>query len=670
MDNNNIENNAVVNDTANNNTANNNGNNNGGINIASLSDEELFTKVTDTYGDKPLSWLVKNRNLIAAELMDKINQYIDNINHGLPSKMKRAYVRGTMPVTCAAKLILASGDVRLVRMSTSTADGVMAVVRDYDSFGNFTGIWLMDREGKEHGALYNLVRSIMGTEARRSAIEQCRDVIIAELKKGKIYPEGWSKDLIVFFDGVWNGKTREFTYFTDPDYEQKYGQYTFLSKMDTSWNPLAQQKSYFPVLEFIRSTMPDGELGDLQYQAMLHTIQFLMRRYPGAEGWIVEYINDLKRAKGHGGKSTLIQLILGIIEHTIADVAYASRIDQKELGNSNGAKVAVIPVDKWDKQFALSGIIGAWAILSDDASDVAIEDGVFKKVARGLALDVDRKYMDGATYIAHLTAFILMNGMLKFKDKKDSMFSHQLPYSMDKEFTKENGTIDTKIKSQYIGEEETWEYLAHYAATQVEWLDDYPDEMVEAMHGAIDQMKRQNIPTYRMLDDIMPLLKGVARIPLECIYDLTYGWRSINGVTYSVDLNKFEEDVAQWISEHQDEWAIDDKKYDRLSTKYKLEMVPKGAPKTAYTHASELDLLAKYKVPAVLRYGQPTKEYGERPTIQVLHETHWHASGGTTQTCTVTGLFNESVLKGKKFKTMIVNLQRVQDHNELFDDEN
>ena len=58
-------------------------------------------------------------------------------------------------------------------------------------------------------------------------------------------------------------------------------------------------------------------------------------------------------------------------------------------------------------------------------------------------------------------------------DKTDAMYKHQKVFTTDRVFDPENGTGDPNIKAKYICEEETWEYLVYYIATEVEWLEDY-----------------------------------------------------------------------------------------------------------------------------------------------------------------------------------------------------
>ena len=623
---------------------------------------ELYDAVTESYiqGNQHMNtyYLRQHSYEVAGDLMGEIITNIDAHNAANPGakfdKPKK------LPVTSAAKLLLASGDIRIVRTGKTIGGGKQVVIRGYNKDGTITGIWLMDVESKKQpGVLRGLVRSVMSLEASETDVDRCRTALLEMLEEtGAIAEEGWNKDFIVFFNGIWNGKKREFTYFTDPDYLEKYDKYTFLSKMDTSWNPNVQQKDYFPVLDFIRSVMPEGEMGDVQYKAMLHTIQFTLRRYSGKEGHLVELVNDAQRAAGHGGKTTLMLLILGMIEHACSP-AYAERSDPKDLGRNNGSKVAVVPIDKWSDPFYLANVIGAWVIQSDDAKDVALDEDAAKVIARCQELLINRKHESMLSYMPHFVAWIALNGVLKYKNKKDSTFTHQLLYAMDKTFTLENGNVDTNIKNKYIAEEETWEWLAHYIATEVPWEEDYPDEIVMAMKGNVDHMKRQNIPTYRCLDDVMEGLRMAAIVPVKCIFDLSYGWREDTGVDLVIDENRFADDVAQWVKDHPDDWEIYPVRNDRLHSTKEFE-VKKFGKNSPIEKVSEIELLTCFAHPAVIQYGAPTKDGGKRQSILVKHDF----SGNH-----VFGMFDYAALKNRKFSMMLVNKKRVMCYEELWESE-
>ena len=623
---------------------------------------ELYDAVTESYiqGNQHMNtyYLRQHSYEVAGDLMGEIITNIDAHNAANPGakfdKPKK------LPVTCAAKLLLASGDIRIVRTGKTIGGGKQVVIRGYNKDGTITGIWLMDVESKKQpGVLRGLVRSVMSLEASETDVDRCRTALLEMLEEtGAIAEEGWNKDFIVFFNGIWNGKKREFTYFTAPDYLEKYDKYTFLSKMDTSWNPNVQQKDYFPVLDFIRSVMPEGEMGDVQYKAMLHTIQFTLRRYSGKEGHLVELVNDAQRAAGHGGKTTLMLLILGMIEHACSP-AYAERSDPKDLGRNNGSKVAVVPIDKWSDPFYLANVIGAWVIQSDDAKDVALDEDAAKVIARCQELLINRKHESMLSYMPHFVAWIALNGVLKYKNKKDSTFTHQLLYAMDKTFTLENGNVDTNIKNKYIAEEETWEWLAHYIATEVPWEEDYPDEIVMAMKGNVDHMKRQNIPTYRCLDDVMEGLRMAAIVPVKCIFDLSYGWREDTGVDLVIDENRFADDVAQWVKDHPDDWEIYPVRNDRLHSTKEFE-VKKFGKNSPIEKVSEIELLTCFAHPAVIQYGAPTKDGGKRQSILVKHDF----SGNH-----VFGMFDYAALKNRKFSMMLVNKKRVMCYEELWESE-
>ena len=186
---------------------------------------ELYDAVTESYiqGNQHMNtyYLRQHSYEVAGDLMGEIITNIDAHNAANPGakfdKPKK------LPVTCAAKLLLASGDIRIVRTGKTIGGGKQVVIRGYNKDGTITGIWLMDVESKKQpGVLRGLVRSVMSLEASDTDVDRCRTALLEMLEEtGAIAPEGWNKDFIVFFNGIWNGKKREFTYFTAPDYLEK-----------------------------------------------------------------------------------------------------------------------------------------------------------------------------------------------------------------------------------------------------------------------------------------------------------------------------------------------------------------------------------------------------------------------------------------------------------------
>lgn len=628
---------------------------------------EMYDAVVTAYlAQNPhmnIHYLVEHAYQIAGDLMSEITTNIDQ--HNDVDRKHKWTVPPTLPPTCAARLILATGDVVIIRLTSNKACRYLAM-RGYDEKGNITGIWLMDfATDGECSMLGGLVRAIMSVEASDGKVQSCRKYIMDELaRKGMIYEEGWSKDLIVFFNGVYDGVKREFTYFTDKDYEAKYGSYHFLAKLDTDWNPNAKEKPYFKVLDFIRSVMPDDALGDVQAKMILHAMQFTLRRYSGDEGNVVELSNALERAAGKNGKTTLTEMLMTAIDHSWGK-AYDARTDKKNVGDNNGPKVVTVPVTDWEKDFMLTEAIGGtYAIISDDAADVPISDGAFKNIARGQSMQINRKGKDPVTYMMHLVGWLLQNGRLKMKDKKDSMFTHQMVFDMNRIFRPDE--IDKKIKAQYIAEEETLEFLVHYLATEVEWLDDYPDELAAKMKGAVADMKNANIPTFRALDDIMYGLRMCPRIQCDFVFELYHGWCEQNGVDYNLTSNDFWKDVVQWVNDHSADYEILKVKQDRIKrTKdYKIRdavysVDADGNP--VLVDASEWDILFSRLHPAVIQYGHPTKRWGAPRLVKIRKSFRGDDY--------VFGAFDSHAITGKKLSRFIVNLHPVTGYDELYDDD-
>jgi hypothetical protein len=241
------------------------------------------------------------------------------------------------------------------------------------------------------------------------------------------------------------------------------------------------------------------------------------------------------------------------------------------------------------------------------------------------------------------------------------MFTHQKAVMMDKDFNEDHGgKPDKLIKTKYIAEEETWEWMAHYVATEVAWLEDFPKDDTGTMKANIEHTKKENINSFQALDDIMPGLAMCPRIPTEYVYDLYRGWCEQNEVDYEVPQQQFRKDVKQWVTDHEKDYEI--VQQDRIK-KTKTYDVKKDVGKAdrADTKASEWEILFEYLHPSVIQYGQPTKKHGIGVSIMTKN-----APGMRDY---VFGNFNERTAMGNvKMSQLIVNKHPIPCYEEMYED--
>ena len=559
---------------------------------------------------------------IMGEILKMIDQAV--AQHNKENKACKWTSPKTLPATVVAKLIIASDEVYLIQLSNISTMTKMAVT-DYNPDGTRSGISLLDMNDKQRvgGPVRAEIRSLMGAEASDKAVESCRSAIKEWLEKyGEIYPEGWNKDFIVLNNGVYNGLTKEFTAYTDPDYMEKYGKYKFLSKMDTDWNPLAKEPDYFKVLEFLRSVMPDGEKGDAQFKQLRHMIQFLFRRYPGKTGWMVEFLNDLGRSVGRGGKSTLWEFILGAIEHFACD----SYRGTKFTGHTNGAKVIKAVINDWNGKHELAhSIIGAYAVYSDERRCGAIDQDAVKHFARNQSHTFEPKFEAPFSYVMHGTAGLSDNGAPMYMDKSDAMYAHQKIFMTDKHFDPQKGTGDPNVKTKYICEEETWEWLVYYIATEVEWLEDYPEDETGTMDENVRHLKEANVPTFGILDDVMAGLKMCPRVPGEWVHHLYRNACEDNNIDYILNMNQFWKDMVAWVAEHSDEYEIVDMTTRKNDTIKRAKAYTIKGSDGQLEQVSEWDILFNHVHPSVVAYGHASKQFGQ--SKYVLYKDGFTAKG-------------------------------------------
>lgn len=582
--------------------------------------DEMYNDVAEQYirsqgHQMKLMELRERRFEIIGDIMDLLDLAI-NARNSAKRGSKKWETPKSLPATIVAKLLVASGDVVLIRL-TDVKSMERLAVKGYNEDGTITGIWMIDMWDKQKSGGYvrDAIRELAGLEVSDNQVNICRDAMRAALRKKRMsFVEGYNKDFIVCFNGVYNGRTKKFTAFTDPDYEKKYGSYHFLSKMDTDWNPDAKHPDYFDPIELVRQAMPDGKDGEVQAKLFLHTIQFMYRRYPGKTGWLVSFINDMERSMGKGSKSTLWEMITGAIQHTACDSYALSRPDSmKEVGDTNGPKVVKCCINKWNEDYMLAkSIVGAWVLYSDELREDPIDQDAVKHFARNQSHTFNPKFDDIFDYVFHGIAGLTCNGTANYRDKTDAMYEHQLIFMTDKTFNPKEGTGDANIKAKYICEEETWEYLVYYAATQVDWVEDYPLEIdtTGTMDANIQHLKNANVPTFGILDKIMPGLAMCPRIPGEFVHHLYRVACEDDNVSYIVGMDKFWKDMVAWVHNHSDEYEIDDLKSRSCrndSIKKKKEYVIDGEDNPV----SEWDILFNHVHPSVVAYGHASKQFGQ-----------------------------------------------------------
>ena len=499
--------------------------------ILSIVDEYIKNNGPFTVHD-----LLTNGAAISDDCLTEIQKELSTQNEKRKNSREKAYVIPTyLPPSAVIRFIMSTGAVRALKMGMGGCH-YRIIVKHYNPDGSFSGIWELIPElnkQNDYGNLNSLVNELIGPDAPVSTINQTVNAIRSEMtneskNKGYIVEPGWDPDLVPFYNGVFNGRERTFMEYTDPAYEATYGQYIWMNKMDTSfkWNavPLAD----FDPIAFIRSLFDDSPEGEASFKIVLIFGQFMLRRYPGLEGYLMNFINKSGTADGKNGKTSLADMMLGIIEHGTVS-SYNFRKDRK-IFFQNGKKVERLAIDKWGKDFELaSNIMCAFILASDETSGKkpVEETGFLKNNSRHQVISLRPMFHPSFTYIFNGTLLHLQNEETMLGTKDGASFTHRIDLAFEKDFSKEKG--DPRIKTYYTVCEETWEYLAYYLMTQVEWYEDYSKELLKLVEHNTTDVMEANIPAFTFFNEVMDGLRECAVVPTPVLYELYRNWVADNG---------------------------------------------------------------------------------------------------------------------------------------------
>ena len=583
---------------------------------------EMTNYIVDDYIRKNGPFTVQQLLADGAKISDDLLSVIQNelcTRNGLvraTDKTAKLYpVPNMLPPSVAVKLILSTGAVRVMKLN---ADHYRIIVKHYNEDGSFSGIWeLIPDINKEgfYGVLNTFVNELIGGDAPMHVMAQTVNALRSELtndqkNKNFLVEVGWDPDLVPFYNGVYNGREKTFMEYTDPMYESTYGHIYWLNKMDTCFRWFPAPLADFDPVTFIRSLFEDTPEGNASYQLVMIFAQFMLRRYLGLEGYLMNFINKSGVADGKNGKSTLADMLVGMISHS-ANEAYSRRKDKKVFFQ-NGHKVEKVPIDKWGKEFQLaSNIMCAWILFSDEVSGkkVVEETGFLKNICRHQSVQLRPMFHEPFSYVFDGTLLHLQNEETMLATKDGASFTHRIDLAFEKDFSGAKG--DPRIKTYFTACEETWEYLASYLMTQMEWYEDYPKELLALVEHNTEDIREANIPALQFLNEVMDGLKECATIPTPVLFELYRNWAVDNGFDYKVTemtLSKFEANLQMWIRKHRTEYDYVEGRR-KLNCKAEYDVIDYETGKII--QVSEIGLLTHRLHPAIKQYGLNRK--GEKP---------------------------------------------------------
>ena len=168
--------------------------------------------------------------------------------------------------------------------------------------------------------------------------------------------------------------------------------------------------------------------------------------------------------------------------------------------------IANVTADLFSKEFVFANLDQKLAIIGDDvpANTYISDEGIFKKLHTGEAIDVNAKYKD--VRAVRFSGLILQttNELPRFKDKGNGLYRRILPVEFMQHFT--TGNVNRNIKDVYLRDPRV---LSHYVSRALA-LPDF-DQYIEPKRSleAMDRYKEHNDNTVEFMNEWFPDASGM-----------------------------------------------------------------------------------------------------------------------------------------------------------------
>lgn len=508
-------------------------------------------------------------------------------------------VQGCVPKELIVEMLLATGEIRILKSGGASDERL--IVRHYYK-GVRTGIWEIvniTSPDKNFGTLGSIITNLGGVVS-----PGMRQQILLSLRNrlrnttngpSRTLLEGFDNRLVPCRNGVFDGRDYTFIEYTDPAFLEKYGEIPFTYKLDTNYNPDALRNipaKWDPVLGLAelfagktpraqkladdframvmnqadaragtaaKAAITDRSIEACSLRVLLDMYQLAVRNYSGREGNILFFDNLAGQAAGHNGKSTASDLIKFIIEHS-SNPEYAMRTSQPVFHDfANGRRILGVPIDKWGADFAMGeDIRSALLICSDELAEAGKipHPGAVKNFARRQIVRHNAKYKPQFDFAFRGVLLHMQNGASTFEAKDAAMFEHSIHLRFEQDFSRQGGNMDSKIKTDYIVDEDIAEYMLALVLS-MDFIDDYDPEDLNVLEVNKDAVIYENKPVYRFLEryfDEVPL----HRHSVELMMQLFENWcKTENENMYGqIKASQFRADVDEWCGRHKDRFIV------------------------------------------------------------------------------------------------------------------
>lgn len=335
--------------------------------------------------------------------------------------MKQITKIEALPEIVIVKIMLARYEIIVLSKTSGEGDADMSSLALYDEE---EGIYLTSES-----PLRRLASQISPSASARQI-----DGVIKQLHAhAPLVSETRDKRYVPMANGIFDHQEKELLDFS-PDF-------VFTTKSPVNYNPNAQNQyivrnegtqdeETWDIISWIESLSDDEGVPELLFEV----IASVLRPY---ERWNQAVF--LYSLKGNNGKGTFCAMLRNI---------------------AGGKSCTSIPIAKFDKPFALAGLLHAKAIITDENPVGAFSNdlGDFKSVVTGDPFTLERKYYNPLSLTFSGAVVQCVNDYPKSRDKSASYVRRQkfIPF---KKWFGADGVERKYIKEDYINRPEVLEYL-------------------------------------------------------------------------------------------------------------------------------------------------------------------------------------------------------------------